>query len=338
MEQVVILMAAYQGEAFLREQLESILAQDYPDWKLVVRDDGSTDGTLPLIMEYSGRYPDKIYVSPGGGRQGAARNFLTLLHSCVYGQETGMDMPGSCTGRAMAGHAAKDSRDVQGQVYYMFADQDDVWHTDKISRTLKSMKRLEGKYGNNSPAMVFTDAAVVDENLHMIAPSFFAMQRLEVRKRGFAHLLVENLCIGCTMMMNRALAVQLKQVPWHARYHDWWMALMAVSMGHTSYLAKATMDYRQHGSNAVGSDTFASYVKKRCRSIMGQKASLAANYKQAEEFYRLYGAGLSRQCRQQLGQFMMLRHMKPVKRRITAFKGGYLKSGLVRNVGLLLVL
>lgn len=333
MERVIILMAAYQGEKYLKEQLDSILAQEHQDWKLFVRDDGSSDATPALLKEYSERFPDRIFAEQNHKNLGAARNFLTLLRDCSKagaiseGRECGT-LPG----------ASKEEGNPQPSCYYMFADQDDVWHPDKIRRALARMKQLEEKYGNALPALVFADAAVVDENKKLLAPSFFGMQRLEVKKRTFAHLLMENLCIGCTMMMNQALADQLEQIPEHARYHDWWIALLASAMGHTSYLAEAVMDYRQHGSNVVGSEDFAGYVKKRFKTLKEQKNSLAANYEQAEEFGRFYEDRLPVKHKRQLEQFLRLRYMNPVKRRITAVKGGYLKSGIVRNAGLMMVL
>lgn len=325
MEQVIILMAAYQGEAFLKEQLDSILTQDYPNWKLIIQDDGSEDGTMPLLLAYADRCPDKISIRQGDAHYGAARNFLTLLHSCANA-----NVQKNC-------HLTQDLA-VKDKIYYMFADQDDIWHPNKISRTLKRMKQMEKKYGSSIPALVFTDAVVVDENLNTLAPSFFAMQHLNIKKCNFTHLMMENLCLGCTIMMNHALASQLKQVPQYARYHDWWMALMAACLGHISYLPEATMDYRQHGSNAVGSKSFGEYIKRRWLSLKEQKHSLAANYKQAEEFNKLYKAALPRQYRQQLKTFIRLRYMNAAERRITAFQMGAVKSGIARNIGLLLIL
>lgn len=319
MEQVIILMASYQGEQYLPEQIESILAQDYSNWKLVIQDDGSPDATMAIVSEYAMKYPNKIFVRKNQENLGSTRNFLKLLQSCCC------EARQECSGNSV-------------QIYYMFADQDDIWHPDKISRTLARMKQLERKYGSACPALVFTDAAVVDAGGEMLASSFFESQHLNVKKRTFSHLLMENLIIGCTMMMNHALAAECVQLPCHARYHDWWMALLASSLGHTSYLAEATMDYRQHGSNVVGSKNFAEYVMGRWKNLKAQKNSIFANYKQAEEFCQLYKDKLPSRYRQQAERFCDLQNMGFARRRVAAIRLGCLKSGIARNVGLMLIL
>ena len=76
-----ILMATYNGEAFLEEQLNSIINQSYPKWHLLVRDDCSTDGTEAILHRYSEMYPEKISVIINKERTGSAKaNFFKLLH------------------------------------------------------------------------------------------------------------------------------------------------------------------------------------------------------------------------------------------------------------------
>ena len=265
MDKIVILMATYQGENYLEEQLDSIVAQDYPYWELMVCDDGSTDRTMEILQAYQKRYAGRITVCQNKENLGGTKNFLTLLKE------------GAKMGRA---------REKEGvRTYFMFSDQDDFWHRDKLSCTLSRMKQVEARYGRKLPALVFTDARVVDGGRKEIAPSFFALQHFNLCRRTLPHLLMENMVIGCTSMMNAALADLMQEIPEHARYHDWWMALLAAAAGHTSYLPKATLDYRQHGNNVVGTRDFAAYVKQRACALSGLKDSLLANYCQAEEFY-----------------------------------------------------
>lgn len=135
-------------------------------------------------------------------------------------------------------------------------------------------------------------------------PVFFGLSHFDMGKRTLPHLLMENMVIGCTSMMNAALARLVEKVPENARYHDWWMALLAAAFGHTSYLPVATMDYRQHGRNVVGAQHFGSYVKRRMGALSEQKATLQANYRQAEEFYELYQEKLPERVAAQVRNFV----------------------------------
>lgn len=323
MDKIVILMATYQGEAYLEEQLKSIVAQDFPNWRLIVRDDGSTDGTLLLLAAYANRYPERIRVCCNETNLGGTKNFLTLLKDAAREYGTG------------GGQTAKHGADG---VYFMFSDQDDYWHEDKLRLTLARMKQLEARYGKDKPALVFTDARVTDAKRSEIAPSFFDLQRFNMRKRTLPHLLMENMVIGCTAMMNAALAGMVKAVPERARYHDWWMALLAAAAGHTSFLPQATLDYRQHGNNVVGSQSFGGYVKRRVSTLFSQRDTLRANYAQAEEFLELYENKLPEHAKEQIAGFLALQEQNAVKRRVNAFQGGYLKSGIIRNIGLFFIL
>lgn len=79
MDKIVILMATYQGENYLEEQLDSIVAQDYPYWELMVCDDGSTDRTMEILQAYQKRYAGRITVCQNKENLGGTKNFLTLL-------------------------------------------------------------------------------------------------------------------------------------------------------------------------------------------------------------------------------------------------------------------
>lgn len=313
MDKIVILMATYQGEKYLEEQLRSIAAQDYPNWQLLVRDDSSADETMRLLSAYAARYPKQITICRNETNLGGTKNFLTLLKDAVA----------QCGG---------------GTTYFMFCDQDDSWHPDKLRLTLARMKRVEARYGADVPALVFTDARVVDGEMAELAPSFFALQHFQMKKRTLPHFLMENMVIGCTCMMNLALAAMVEKVPEHARYHDWWMALLAAAFGHTSYLPEATLDYRQHGNNVVGAENFCGYVKRRAGALSDQKDTLRANFRQAKEFYELYKERLPERAAGQLKEFLSLPDKNPFRRRADALRGGYLKSGIVRNIGLFLIL
>ncbi|HHU73173.1 MAG TPA: glycosyltransferase family 2 protein [Clostridiales bacterium] len=309
MSKVSIVMATYNGEKYLREQLESILASSYEDIEIFVFDDGSKDETIDILRDYESRLPNKIHLKQNEKNLGVTKNFLQGL--CATSSD-----------------------------YIMFCDQDDVWKPDKIEATLKRMLQLEKKTGKDLPLAVFTDATVTDHKLKVISSSFFKSGHLDPKKTDLAHLLMENKLIGCTIMVNAALRKLLKEhpLPEEARFHDWWVALIGAAFGGISYLNQQTLYYRQHGGNLVGNRNYIDYIKNRIFSLTEQKASLDFLQKQAAEFLKIYGKDLSPEKQKIVFEFSNLRKMSFIKRRTTILKYGFLKTGLVRNIGLMIII
>src|SRR5512140_193663 len=158
-----VLLATYQGGAYLPAQLDSLLAQAHGDFHVLVRDDGSTDETRAVLERYAAQHPNRITVLPADGqRLGAAGSFARLL--------------GESRGR-----------------YVMFCDQDDVWLPDKIALTLATMRELGRAHGEAAPLLVSTDLEVVDEQLGVIDESFWHFQRIHPeRLNRLSRVLVQN--------------------------------------------------------------------------------------------------------------------------------------------------
>lgn len=309
---VDVIMATYNGERFVGEQIESVMKNEGVNVYLHIFDDGSADRTLEIIREYAGRYPSRIYVEENAQNLRVTKNFLSGIQRVMEHE-----------------HEAE---------YFMCCDQDDVWDPDKISRTLKRMHQMEKRFGTDRPLFVFTDAQVVNESLTELKSSFYKSQHYQVHKTDPAHLLMENKCIGCTTMINRSFAPYLWELPDHARYHDWWLALIAASFGNISFLPRCTLRYRQHSGNVVGSTGFVAYIVNRITGLKKQKESLLENKKQAEEFLAVFHDALSPHKRMLVERFIMMFDQPWYKRRYTAVKYGYVKSGIVRNLGLMLIL
>ena len=217
-----ILMATYNGERYIEQQLESIINQSETNWRLLVRDDCSQDKTRQIIQKYQIKYPEKIILVPSTEPSGSAmNNFFQLL-------------------------------DYAENEYIMFADQDDVWKPDKITLTLNEMHKMETQYGKETPLLVHTDLCVVDEKLNTINPSIFTMQAMDYRRDKLNNLLATNIVTGCTMLFNQALLKLLAEKPETAVMHDMWIALVAAAFGKIGFVNKATMLYRQHGMNVNG--------------------------------------------------------------------------------------
>jgi glycosyltransferase involved in cell wall biosynthesis len=302
-------MTAYNGEKYIGEQIDSILSSSYQDFELFICDDGSTDRTMSILQTYEKQNPDKLHIVQNTQNLGVTLNFLTALSG------TTMD-------------------------YVMFCDQDDVWKPNKIAITLKRMRHMEAQIGKNVPLAVFTDANIVDQNLNIINNSFFSSNHLNPRKTDLPHILMENKLIGCTVMMNAALrkVLQSSSLPAKAKYHDWWIALIAASFGKIGYLNECTLLYRQHESNVVGGADFYTYVKRRLSAFNDQKEAIRILIRQAEEFLALYGDRLPEEKREIIRKFVDLEQLGFVKKRRLLLQEGYLKTGLIRNTGLLIII
>jgi glycosyltransferase involved in cell wall biosynthesis len=222
---VGIVLATYNGAAHVDEQVRSVQAQDFSDWRLFARDDGSTDDTRARLAKLASEDP-RITVLEAGERLGVVGNFAALLT-----------------------HARR-----AGAKYVFPCDQDDVWLPAKVSRSLAVMERLEAEHGRETPLLVHSDLAVVDEALRPLYPSF-------LRRQGIGHeavdplnvLLVQNFVTGCASLLNGALLDLALPLPERCIMHDWWIAQCAAAAGAIGFMSEATILYRQHGTNQIGS-------------------------------------------------------------------------------------
>jgi len=223
-EPVSILLATCNGAPFVREQIESIRSQSVTDWTLLIRDDGSTDGTPDILREFAGSDSRIVIVNDAHGRLGAAGNFSMLA------------------ARALAG--------PPGPV--LFADQDDVWFPAKIERTLAALRSAEAARPPNTPILVHSDLTLIDRQGQPLHDSFMRFQR--IRHEGthvLRTLLVQNFVTGCTVMVNRPLLELAIPMPADAMMHDWWLALCAAACGSIEFIEKPTVAYRRHGANVM---------------------------------------------------------------------------------------
>ncbi|EJL58077.1 glycosyl transferase [Rhizobium sp. CF122] len=218
-DDVAILMGTFQGARFLPEQLESIRGQTYSSWSLWVSDDGSTDTTLDLVRSFEKSVRSPVHVV-NGPRRGFIRNFLTLI----------------C-------NPAIDA------AYYAFSDQDDIWHADKLERAVAWLKEQP----SSLPALYCSRTHTVDEKGVSTGNS-----PLFTRAPSFSNALVQSIGGGNTMVMNRAARALLIEGGAEADIpsHDWWAyILVSGAGGRVRYDAEPRIDYRQHASNIVGSNS-----------------------------------------------------------------------------------
>lgn len=235
MKKIDIILASYNGEKYIEEQLNSIISQTYDNWQLIIRDDFSKDSTVKIIEKYCNNYPGKInLIKDNKGNLGFCKNFSELLFYCESD-------------------------------YIMLCDQDDFWKKDKIELTLNKMIESEAKY-KNIPIMVHTDLHISDDKLNIIYDSFYKKQSSNpLKHRNLNRLICSNLYIGCTIMFNKSMLDIIKPLPNEVLIHDWWIALLASSIGKIEYLDKQTIFYRQHSNNTIG------FLRKKSKNSVSER-------------------------------------------------------------------
>ena len=303
-KEIAILMASYNGGAFIATQLDSILSQTYRNWKLYIHDDGSTDDTMNIIKKYVSKFPQKIFIVKGPRTGGAKYNFFYLMN------EVNAD-------------------------YIMFSDQDDYWLPTKIEKTLKKLLELENN-NPHIPVVTYTDLSVVDQNLKIISNKMSRYQALKMTNTHFNKLMIQNVVTGCTMMINKAcrdLAIKCKDYD-SIIMHDWWCALIASHFGKIGYLDEPLILYRQHGDNSVGAKKVydIKYVASKINHINKQKLSVIKAEKQILLFAKTYKINKA-----YIVEYGNLNKRNKLNRIYFFIKHHIFKSGLIRNIGLFLV-
>lgn len=222
---ICVLLATYNGRNWLPDWLRSLASQTEQRFELLVRDDGSGDGTAELLDGMDDGARRRIVREPPG-RLGAAANFATLL-----------------------AHARSSACD-----YFAPADQDDIWLPHKLERQLGAVRAAERRWGESTPILVHTDLRVVDGRLRDVHPShsaYYDVRRGVPESELVRTLLAHNVVTGCAAMINRALLELAVPVPPNVAMHDWWLALCAAVVGRIEYLPETTVLYRRHDANVT---------------------------------------------------------------------------------------
>lgn len=220
----ILVMATYNAEPYLREQLQSIQQQTVTDWTLLVRDDGSSDGTRAMLAAAQQDDARIEILEDDLGRLGPIGNFGRLATVALE----------------------------RGAERMFFADQDDLWMPDKMARLLEALSAAERRYGASCPIVAHSDLRLIDGSGAPITPSFMRFQRIHHEPVDpLRTLLVQNFVTGCASVVNRALLTLALPVPDTVPMHDWWFALCAAAAGTIAWVPDVTVSYRRHTSNTV---------------------------------------------------------------------------------------
>lgn len=304
---VEVLLATYNGERYLREQIDSIFAQDYKNLQILVRDDGSTDGTISILEEYAARFPDRFRIAEIGPATGSAQgNFLQLMR-------------------------------LSSAQYVSFADQDDVWFPDKLRMSMDAMRELETRWGESALLLVFTDLHVVDQELKTVHASFWKYTKVRSENIEDLRSLIHDAAVtGSTALVNRNLLQVSSRMNEDAMMHDWWMSLVACTMGRAKALQRPTVYYRQHDRNVFGAHSQIDFIEKwlrRVRKIAQRRQMRRRIVRQAEAFLSIYSDDLPRAHRETILEYLRCYEAKNRAVRASLFiRYGFFEFGSARCI------
>ena len=214
MKKVNILLSAYNGERFIAQQLDSLLAQKYPEIRIHIRDDGSTDGTAQIIRRYQEKYGEERICFYQGENVGYRKSFHWLLANC------------------------------RGADYYAWCDQDDIWLSNKISRAVRALER----YGTEIPAVYLGDFYWGDADCNPQKPN-----RSAYKKHTLVNYITtgDMNTFGFTEVFNECAAEGIRnREPLELCVHDQVVYLYCRCAGKVIWDVEPTAYYRRHGENA----------------------------------------------------------------------------------------
>lgn len=264
---VQVLLSTYNGEAYLKEQLDSILNQKNVAVKLFVRDDGSSDGTVDILRAYAALHENIQYLC--GENCGVVASFFRLFEL--------------------------SDPDVD---FYALSDQDDVWDEDKLSiacQKLEQMRKSKSpqkkKHDSQirtfaTPLLYCCDAWNTDDALNLLPESMQTAGKELIP--DFRNALIENIARGASIVFNQALMSYIRiSMPQDIYMHDWWLYLVASCFGEVCYDSAAHYKYRQHAGNALGAAA-PSGCSRFFRRLKQSRTNSGHISRQAKAFERIY--------------------------------------------------
>jgi len=317
MEDIDIAIPAYNCAAWLDDLMESILQQNVANWRIVARDDASTDGTAARLAAWKQRLGERMMIldGPVRGNLGLVGNYNAIL--------------GATTSR-----------------WIMLADADDVWCAGKLGLALQAMRAAETAHGSATPVLVFTDAKVVDEHLGTLAESYWRWSRANLAAASVFHrLVVDNPAISSTIMMNRALvdlALPMTSAVWAL---DWWAMLVAAAFGQIVKLDERTILYRRHSAND-SLEPYAATATGMVRRLLAAPSSARKKVHrlidqiapQAGAFAERFHNELSASDLAALKAASRLPYVGGMQRRWSVARHGLWFGSFPKNIGLMLLL
>jgi glycosyltransferase involved in cell wall biosynthesis len=288
---ISVILITFNGSKYIKKQIDSILKQTTPPDEIIICDDNSTDDTVLILNNYINNGLVKLFVN--GHQLGVVENF-----------------------KKAAKLANQDN-------WLVFADQDDIWVPQKLNRLADEMEHIDD---NVSPALVYSDLAVIDKNDAIVSDSFWDKQKIRPEKINLATLLYGNVVTGCTIIINYQMAQEFFLMDNGKYLHDEWLSLIAYSFGKVRFLRDKLILYRQHESNITFSEDYKTFkfgeqIKEDIDYLLGKKKFLPHQFDLAKAFLLNYRKKLNDEQINTIEKFIKQEHknylLQRIRRRIT---------------------
>lgn len=254
---VTILMATYNGEAFIKNQILSLQQQTFSNWRLFIQDDGSTDNTISIIKNFQKSDSRIRLVDDNLKGQGAGKNFLSLIK-----------------------YSETD--------YTIYCDQDDIWLENKIFELVKYANEIKLNV-SDAPSLVYADGYAYMDGEGTIDFSGISNNHADQLKD---FLFFNGGYQGCSIMFNRAMTKFLLNYRGFVYLHDDITTLAAYALGKVYFLPKYLMLYRQHTNAVTGIKTFRNGLTSKFKSPVNYLLS-RKHYQVKKSFFECNSSILS---------------------------------------------
>lgn len=302
--QVDILLATYNGEKYLQKQIDSILHQSYKNFKIYIRDDGSTDNTISIIKNYCHQFPHIItFIEDDLGNLGVTQNFNELLKYSTA-------------------------------PYIAFSDQDDIWLPHKIELSLNQLQKNE--IDKNDAVFVYSDMRIIDQTDHEMHASFWKLASLHPKFFTFNRLLMQSIPHGCTILMNSAMKNLATPIPTQAILHDHWLSLVAVNFGKAIAIEDPLVLIRNHGENVTQQQ--ATHLKRIKRFYKNFSSNdeylkhLMLRIEQGKAFKSIYFSKMTPKNQLLLNEFLRLETTSGFRRKLIYIKNKFYRTTFLHTL------
>ena len=335
MNNVAILLSSYNGEKYIFELLDSLANQSYKKFDLIIRDDGSSDKTREIVSLYKSKNTISIIVLENDENQEVAE--LSLSSSFFK--------------------LVKFANNYEKYEFFMFCDQDDIWHENKIE-TMVDVISKEAALRVGQPILAHSDLDLINEKGDSLYSSFWEWQNINPYRNSTSRLLIQNTVTGCATIMNRELSMMLEEGP-NLYYHDHRAALIASLQGAVIPISESLIDYRQHGKNVSGAGGVDLGFFKKTIYIISLFTKIFFNFRytkkliirhydelkkilnhgieEAIQLNELYEKNMSNESKESVTKLSKFYELPNYSRILILIRGNFLPNSFYRSLGLLFV-
>jgi len=236
-ERVGIALAFYNPSMkHFKQQLKSIVDQEFNSWTLMVTVDSDESNVLEEEEIKNLLSDERVVVHLNNERKGYPGNFVEAVRLLIK----------------------------EGNIQAIaFSDQDDVWRGDKLSMFVDVMNK------QTIPTLIHSDASIEFETDSRKIDSLWEHEKRNVEHSETEDVLVRNICAGATSMIHIELIKDNYELPEGITYHDHWYAILASAKGRIVSIPEKLNVYWQHGDNVLGTSSYAGLVSS---SDLGKNA------------------------------------------------------------------